>query len=220
MSRWFSRLRTNQRLALVALLLGLLAVFSSPASRASVDPHALTLAAQRGSDRVQPRELANWLIEGRADYRLIDLRDETAFAAYHLPGAENIPFAAIADSGLAPTEKIVLFSDDGTRAGESWVLLKAQRFSAVYVLDRGLDGWKRDVLFPVLKDESSEEVRRENERVKNIATHFGGAPRSTARGTLEGPGAAAGTPLALPKVEAPTMPAGAKKVAPKKKEGC
>ncbi len=220
MSSRFSRLGTNHRLALVALALGALAVFARPVTRASVDPRELATIVQRGFDRVQPRELADWIIKGRSDYRLIDLRDAAAFSTYHVPEAENIPFAALSDGGIARNETIVLCSEDGTRAGEAWVLLKAQGFKAVYILDRGIEGWKQDVLFPVVKEDAATPAERAaNERVKQVALHFGGAPRA-AGGSSGSVGTPAVVPTALPKVDAPSLPGVAKKPAVRKKEGC
>jgi rhodanese-related sulfurtransferase len=218
MIRWLSHLGTNQRLALVALLLGACAVFASPAPRATVDAREIAAAVQQGFDRVPPRDLADWIVTGRTDYRLIDLRDDGAFATYHIPGAENVPFASLSGNDLDRNEKIILCSADGTRAGQAWVLLKARRFSAVYILDRGLEGWKQDVLFPALRPDPTSIERLENEKSRAMAAHFGGAPRTPGvAGDVAGAGAAA---VPMPKVEAPVLPAGSKKAPAKKKEGC
>lgn len=220
MTSHLSRLGTNQRLALAALVLGALAIFARPVARASVDPRELAMAVQRGFDRVQPRELAGWIIKGRSDYRLIDLREEAAFAAYHIPAAENVAFAALPDAGLARNETIVLCSEDGTRAGQAWVVLKAQRFKAVYILDRGLEGWKQEVLFPALAENAATPTAQaENERLRQVATYFGGAPRA-AGATPATTATPAVVPAAAPKIDVPSLPGGAGKPAVKKKEGC
>ncbi len=220
MTNWSSRFTTNQRLAVLALLLGAGALFSNATARASLDPRELAMAMERGTDRVQPRELADRILKGQSDYRLIDLRDAAAFASYHIPGSENIPLAALADSGVARNETVVLYSEDGSRAAQAWVLLRAQRYQAVYVLDRGLDGWKQDVLFPVLKENATNPAEQlDNERLRQVSAHFGGAPRSGA--VQDSTVIVPSMPATMPKVEVPASPAGeAKPVAKKKKEGC
>ncbi len=220
MTNAFARLTTNQRLAVLALLLGAIALFSNTRMRATLDPRELAMAVDRGSERVQPRELADRILKGQADYRLIDLRDASAFAVYHIPGAENVPLAALGDGSLAPGETLVLYSEDGSRAAEAWVLLKAQGFRAVYVLDRGLDGWKQDVLFPVLKENAVNPAEQQaNERLRQVSAHFGGTPRTGTQAAAAGV-AAPVTSAAMPKVELPAAPGGAKPAPRKKKEGC
>jgi rhodanese-related sulfurtransferase len=220
MTRWIAGFTTNQRLAAIAVLLGVGALFSTTTARASLDPRELAVAIASGTNRVQPRDLADRILEGRSDYRLIDLRDTAAFAAYHIPGAENLPLTSLADPGIGHTETVLLYSEDGSRAAEAWVLLRAQRYQAVYVLDRGLDGWKQDVLFPALKESPANQAERQaNERLRQVSIHFGGAPRMGGE-----QGAASATPamtVAMPKIEAPVLPAGERKpAAKKKKEGC
>jgi len=218
MRKWFWTLGTNQRLALLALGLGIVAVFARPAPGATARVHPQDLAAtlERGGT-VQPMQLADWLIKGTTEFRLIDVRDEPAFASYHIPGAENVPLASVADAAIAHDEKVVLCSDDGTRTAQAWFVLKALGFGSVYVLAGGLDGWKRDVLFPALAEAGTPAERAENERRQQVSAHFGGAVRTG------GGGEVAGALPALPAlVEAPSLPGGVNKAAAKKKkkEGC
>jgi hypothetical protein len=77
-----SALSTNQRLALLAFVLGLGALAASPAGSGAVSviPEELAAGIQRKAERVAPAELADWIIQGRA-FRLVDLRAEAAYAA-------------------------------------------------------------------------------------------------------------------------------------------
>jgi rhodanese-related sulfurtransferase len=210
-------LTLNERLAAAALVLGALAVFAQPMPGATVavDARALAQAAQREGGRVDPLELADWLVRGRADLRLIDLRDEQAYAEYHIPGAERVPPAALPDAGLLRNETIVVYSDDDLAAAQAWVLLRALGFHGARALRGGLDAWRDEVLFPVLADDPTPFQAERNARLEALARHFGGQPR-------HGSGAAApAAPAALPKVDAPAGPA-APPASPgkKKKEGC
>ena len=60
---------------------------------------------------------------GRSDYRLIDLRGERDYSAYHIPTAENVTLTALPESALLANEKIVLYSDGGIHASQAWMLL-------------------------------------------------------------------------------------------------
>ncbi len=225
MMRRLSKLSTNQRLALVAFLLGLAAVFARPTPGGSVSlrPQELAVIVQKEVDHVRPVELADWIITGRADYRLIDLRDEEAFAAYHVPGAENIRPAALLSSDVARNEKLVLYSDDGVRAAQAWFLLRAEGYKAVYMLSGGLDGWKREVLFPTIAADAPTAQQADMAKLRAVCAYFGGAPNAGPPGQAAGgTGRAevAGVSAALPAVPRLTMPSGTRPAPKKKKEGC
>ncbi|MBK8232575.1 MAG: rhodanese-like domain-containing protein [Candidatus Eisenbacteria bacterium] len=227
-----SRLSLHQRLAGTALVLGSLAVVmpQPPAGRVTLDTAELARLVQTTEDHVRPRELADWILAGRSDYRLIDLRSQAEFAGYHIPGAENVPIAGLIDAGLPPNETLVLYSDGGIHAAQAWVLLRASGFRSVYSLLNGLDGWKEEVLFPVTPRSPTAEEARHFAAAVEVARHFGGAPRaadptegastSTFTSVLAPPVASPGSSIA-----APTLPSGAPRTSgsgakPKKKEGC
>jgi rhodanese-related sulfurtransferase len=201
------RLTLNQRLCAAAVALGAIAVFADVDRgpvRAFHERDLLT-TIQREADHVAPAELAAWIMAGRSDYRLLDLRDAQAYAEYHIPTAENLPLTAIADSAFPPIETLVLYSDGGIHAVQAWMLLRARGHRAVYTLRGGLDEWKDVVLFPSAPNDARATAR---------AAYFGGAPRGG-----DGPRPALAMP-ALPKVDAPPpSPAGAAP-ARRKKEGC
>ena len=151
--RW-SSLSLNQKLACGALVLGVLAVFARP-SRGNVvtlDVKELATVIDREGDHVTASELAGWIVSGRSDYRLIDLRGEKEYAEYHIPTAENVTLTALPDSTLLADEKVVLYSEGGIHASQAWMLLRAKGFKNAYTLKGGLDQWKEDVLFPTLAE--------------------------------------------------------------------
>jgi rhodanese-related sulfurtransferase len=226
MRNWMSTLTLNQKLALGALVLGAIALFAAPypGSRVTLDAKELALAVGTEIDHVEAPELAAWIIESRADYRLIDLRSEAEFVQYHIPGAVNVPMGSLTDAGLGRQETLVLYSDGGIHSAQAWMLLKAQGYKGVYMLKGGLEEWKDRVVFPVLADDPTPDQRSRDERLRTISTFFGGQPRSASAVTAGGagmPGMAMPAAPALPKVAAPPSPAGgARPGAPKKKEGC
>lgn len=211
-------LTLDEKLAAAALVLGALAVFAQPVpgGTVTVDARELADAVQREAGRIDPPELADWLVKGRADLRLIDLRDEQAYAEYHIPGAEHVSPAGLPDAGLLRNETIVVYSDDDLAAAQAWVLLRALGFHGARALRGGLDAWRDEVLFPLLAGDPTPFQASRNARLEALARHFGGQPRG-------GDGTAVAPPPtgAFPKVETPAgptaPPAGARK---KKKEGC
>ena len=215
-----SKLSLNQKLGVLALALGALAVFANvaPGHTVKVNAKELLTGVARAEDHVTPQELAAWIIEGRTDYRLVDVRDEEAFAEYHIPTAESVPLATVTDGALGRTDKIVLYGDGGIHAAQAWMVLKGKGHTRVYTLLEGLDGWKDLVLFPVMAESPTAEQQARFERAVQVARFFGGQPRAAAA-----PGAepvALPVTAAAPAVAPPTLPAGASSGPKKKREGC
>ena len=226
MSGMFSRLTLNQRLAAVAFLLGAVAVFGRPQSGpvGTVDARELARIVETEVDHVTVNELAGWIVEGRFDYRLIDLRDEAEFAAYHIPTAERVSITDLAGYGLGRNEVIVLYSGGGIHSAQAWFLMKARDYKAVYMLLGGLASWQAEVLFPTAPAaDAGAQARAAFERSARVSAFFGGSPRAAMAG---GEPATVGVapPVIMPEVKAPAVvaPAGAPAAARKKKarEGC
>jgi len=205
--RFLAKLSLNQKLGVLALALGALAVFANvaPGHTVTLNAKELLTGVERQEDHVTPAELAAWIIEGRNDYRLVDVRNEKAFAEYHIPTAENVPLATVTDGTLGRTDKIVLYGDGGIHAAQAWMVLKGRGFQRVYTLLEGLDAWKDDVLFPVVPQSPTAEQQAQFERAAQVAKFFGGQPRAAAAPGSE--------PMALPTqalaptVAPPTLPA-------------
>ena len=227
--KW-SSLPLNQKLGAIALTLGAIALFSQPhrGPVVTLDTRELALIVEQEVDHVKPAELAAWIVEGRGDYRLLDLRSENEFAVYHIPTAENVPVSALPDLPLQPNERVILYSEGGIHAAQAWFLMRAQGHTAVYTVLGGLDGWKDEVLFPVMPADAGPQERARFEQAAALARFFGGQPRAaasadaTTAGAAELPSMATPAEPELPKLAPPVAgraapAAGAKK---KKKEGC
>jgi hypothetical protein len=214
------QLGLNQKLGASALALGALAAFAdvAPGYTVKLNAKELLTTVARQEDHVTPAELAAWIIEGRADYRLVDVREEKAYAEYHIPGAQNVPLATVLDGGLSRTDKIVLYGDGAVHAAQAWMVLRGRGFTRAYTLLEGLDAWKDEVLFPALPPSPAPEERARFERAVQVARFFGGQPRAAAA-----PGSeplALPTQAAAPAVVPPTLPAGAGGGPRKKRQGC
>jgi rhodanese-related sulfurtransferase len=215
-------LTLNQRLALVAFGLGAIALFANPLPGpvVAVDAQEMALLVQREADHVTPQELAAWIVEGRADYRLVDLRSAKEFADYSIPGAQNVPLTDLTQPPFDRSERLLLYSQDGTHASQAWLMLRARGYRSAYTLQGGLDAWKNQVLFPTLREDASAEQRAAFEKTAELARYFGGTPRLAS--------AAGATATELPKLSAsavaapPPVAAAGGGAAPKrkKKEGC
>jgi hypothetical protein len=216
----------NRKLALLAVALGTLALLAQPhrGPFVKLDTRELASVVEAEVDHVTAPELAAWIVEGRADYRLIDLRTAQEYATYHIPTAENVPLTGLADHPLLRNEKIVLYSEGGIHSAQAWMLLRAQGHDAVYMVLGGLDAWKDEVLFPTLPADADAKARAQFERAAQVAKFFGGEGRI---GTVAEAGQATSTTAPamaeeLPKLTAPPpTPGPATSVAKKKKkEGC
>lgn len=219
-------LTLNQRLALLAFALGALALAAHPtrARTVTIDPAELALIVQRDADHVDVATLADLLVKGQSDFRLVDVRSEQDYAASHIPLAENIPIGALPEAGLPRNEKVVLYAEDGVHAAQAWFLLKAQGHKGAYMLRGGLAEWREQILSPVLLPAPTAEQRQENEKRAAVAAFFGGAARNAANAvppSHPSPAQVVSTPAAPPPAAIP-MPSVPPKAKPavKRKEGC
>lgn len=218
--------KTRRLTPVRVLALGLLAagLVSSVAgdpyrgSHATIDTKDLALRAAKGLDSVSVSDLADWIIQGRDDFKLIDLRGEKDFAAYHIPTAESIPLASLGSDSLAHNDKLVLCSEDGTEAAKAWFLLEAQGFKSVYLLQGGMRSWHDNVLFPT-KASGVDSAQFEKQAL--VAKYFGGAPLAAGTTTATAPALPV---IPVAPVVAPVQPVSSVPSASpqrrKKKEGC
>lgn len=215
MKKLFNYLTIPKKLALVAIVLGLLATIAgSPYSGSTVKVNVkdLTLSTVKNSDKVQVLELADWIIRDKSDFTLVDLRDEKDFNEYFIPTAYNIPMETLPESGLLRNQKIILYCYDDLRAAQAWFILKSINYKGVYILDGGLDKWKSEVLFPKLSADASKEQIAQFEKIKEISKYFGGQPQTGS------------TQVSETTVKMPTTPVAPKgnlnQPKKKKREGC
>jgi rhodanese-related sulfurtransferase/uncharacterized membrane protein YedE/YeeE len=207
--------------AVVLTGLGGIALFAGSPYRdpfARIDTKQLAMEAGSAADHVSTAQLADWIIEGRNDYLLVDVRDAAEYAIYHIPGAVNVPLAALTHDFANRNERIVFYSDGGIHAAQAWLLLRSLGFPSVYMLMGGLEEWKDGVLYPQAPTENAAPKEKvEFAKRVAVANHFGGAPRGAGSETTS-PGAAPALPKLAPPV--PSTGAPGAPVKKKKKEGC
>lgn len=210
-------LNLNKKLALVAIILGVFAIFLGDPYRSSflnLDVKEVSTIIEKEQNKILPEELADWIIKKRADYKLIDLREKKDFDEYAIPGAECIPPAQLVKTELPKTEKIILYSDDDSKASELWLLLRGKGYKSVYILKGGIKNWKEVVLFPKIPENPTAEQLQDFEKKKEIAKFFGGTPQTGETKESTHP----------PKITAPKLeyqsPVSSPGSTTKKKEGC
>jgi rhodanese-related sulfurtransferase len=128
-----------------------------PSAKTDVSLAAVAQAAARQDDRVSAHELATWLIEGRGDFKIIDVRKPEDFEAGSIGGAENIPIARLVTedvlSSLPKDRLIVVFSNGSETAAKATVLLRLSGFDA-HLLTGGYNAWQEKILNPDISAEA------------------------------------------------------------------
>jgi rhodanese-related sulfurtransferase len=178
-------------------------------------PRRLTHAVDaRTHAEVKANELARWIIEGRRDFTVIDLRAPEAFQKGHVRNAVNCGGChANAAEGRAAVEKgdfvdltknLVVYTDTGADPVElPKVLANNPR---LYLLKGGYQAWRDEVLAKVSFEGVLDQDRLyELQQREAVRAFFAGERPST--------GAVAPLPVAPIKRESAHKPAGAR-------EGC
>ncbi len=212
---FISKQSLNIKLAGGTVLLGLIAlIIGNPSTNISrIDEQDLAVMVEKGTDHISVEDLADWIIKGKVDYRLIDLRSEKEFAEYSIPSSENIQISDLLGSDLQRNEKIILCSKGGIHSVQAWFLLKAKGYKNVYTLRGGLDEWKDKILFPKLAVNAAPKEKAKFDKMAEVSKFFGGEPQT---GLTE---AAMTNMPVLPKLQMPiaSPTTGTPK---KKREGC
>ncbi len=137
---------------------------------------AAALAALAGSpvpplaeDEISAVELAEWIRARRTDLVVLDTRPEQALEADGLPGAR-----LAADFEADTVDTVVLYGDKQLTA--ALPLRGSPR--RVLRLRGGIEGWNRDVLFPVIRSDASQRQKTEFASRAQLSRYFGGSPRA------------------------------------------
>lgn len=218
MIKILSNLSITRKLGIIALALGFFAIFAgSPyeSYKVSLNTKNLAMNAERNAEDVSVNDLANWIIQGKYDFRLIDLRTPKAYAEYHIPTSQNFQLPDLLNQNFFPTDKIILYSDNDKNAVIGWFLLKSKKIKAAYILKGGLKEWENQILFPKLPANPSANQLSTFNKMKEISKFFGGTPQTgESKNEQQTPSI-----KKLPKLQLPAnIPTGAQKK--KRREGC
>ena len=133
------------------------AVACSPSAKNDVSLTDVAQAAARQDDRVSAHELATWLIEGKGDFKLIDVRMPADFEKGSIGDAENIPLAELVSDtaiGALPTDrKVIVYSNGSENAAKAAVMLRLSGINA-HLLTGGYNAWQEKILNPDISAEA------------------------------------------------------------------
>lgn len=110
------------------------------------------LITQRGIKEIDTR-VAIQLINHQ-DALVLDVRDDSEYAAGHLPNSKHIPSEKIEERWIElqkfKEKPIVVIYRGGIRSNQASLVLKKNGFAQVFNLMGGIDTWKRASL-PIVK---------------------------------------------------------------------
>jgi rhodanese-related sulfurtransferase len=164
----------ERALAIAAVVGGALAVVAgSPtrATRGSVDVTELARIVEHEEDHVTAVELARWIRDDKPRLRVLDIRADSEFADFHIPGARRVPLAEIARMPLDSSATYVLYSEGGTHAAQGWFLLRARGVKNVFFLRGGLYEWLEEVMNPRV---ASTTPQAQRDSIRALTLWFGG----------------------------------------------
>lgn len=144
----------------------------------SFKPDVLAKAILENEDQLSPAELSDWIIQGRNDYQLIDIRDAKIYENGHIKGAQNIPLNDLLqkktiERELSRDKLIVIYSNGNSHAHQAWLVLKAARVDSV-VLEGGYNNWNKMILNPKLPAEPTDDEILRYKKDKSVAEYYGG----------------------------------------------
>ncbi len=157
-------MKRRTKVTVIALLLAGLAACGGDAANNTtlID---VAQAAARKSDRVGVVELAEWLIEERQDFVLVDVRMPDDVKNGQIGDARHIPIGALMTQDVLDTlptdRKVVVYSNGSENAAKAAALLRVAGFDA-HVLSGGYNAWHARILNP---DIPAEELDGEELRV-------------------------------------------------------
>lgn len=135
----------------LATVLAVATTMARGTGSAPLNASALAQNIAQQTNEVTPRELAQWLVEKRPDFQLVDIRDPWKFDDYHIPSAVNIPLSKLFDPAgfnqLARGKKIVLYDEGTGGAAQAQLLLSMKGYNA-YSVHEGINGWWYDLMTP------------------------------------------------------------------------
>jgi len=124
-------------------------------------------------------DVARSIREGRADLSVVDVRADSSFDAYHIPGAEQIALDELAARDWPPTQRVIVYATDDAEATRAAVTLKRRGVANAQVLRGGLLSWVSEIAEPRLAPlpaSASPAERAARREQLDLSRYFGGTP--------------------------------------------
>ena len=155
-----------------------------PSNESQVSLGDVAQAAARQDDRVSVVDLASWIIEGRGDFKLVDVRMPEDFERGKIGDAVNIPIAQLvtqdALSNLPTDRLIIVYSNGSENAAKATVMLRLSGFDA-HLLTGGYNAWQAKILNPEISATAFDGESLEIAEQRAYACYFVGERSDAAR---------------------------------------
>jgi rhodanese-related sulfurtransferase len=142
-------------LAMFIIPLGIILAFV-PANTThpyKLSPKDLLEHVNSGMQYFTPDEVAHMVVTKDPSLVLIDIRAETEYEKFHLPGAINIPLSSLLDENWKDyvdqdLRYNVFYSNGTVNANQAWMLTRQLGYENNYVLQGGLNYWVESIMNP------------------------------------------------------------------------
>lgn len=164
-------------LAIVTVVISLFAAIEGSPYRISIQPannNEEFKIAGKTLKVMDVNNLAEWIMDRRNDFLLIDLRPVKKFHNYHLPFAINVPNAKTQNEFESTSASIVIYGDNKRYSVSNLESLVKDRSEQVYILKGGMAEWINKILFPDLRENKLS--KKETDKIYKTSTFFGGKP--------------------------------------------
>lgn len=147
-------LKTYYILGALLILISLGLVVLPPAGpEEQIPPEQLLAKVMSPSRFLSPDLVASRLIDEDPSILLVDVRPESDYKSYSLPGAINIPLKDILNEKWKPylrqkSMDVVFFSNGDLYADQAWILCSRHGCDNLYVLNGGLNKWFTQIMKP------------------------------------------------------------------------
>jgi rhodanese-related sulfurtransferase len=171
---------SRNQIVLGAVLLAIGAALAVASLRGEPKRRLSLKVETESSRRVEPRELAAWMIEGRRDFAVVDMRSAEDYAKGHLRQAVNCGSCheskeagakAMKGEGFVDLSKKLVFYTEGD--GEEILLPRLLHDNPrLYRLAGGWSRWQKEVLAPVRFEGISDEEQLGEARKRAAVRSF------------------------------------------------
>ena len=139
--------------SILIVLAGGLVLLPKYEKHEGITPEELLANAISPERYITTDELADKIINQDPTLLLIDVRDESAFKNYSLPGAINIPLKKILDEDSQPylyqdEYDVILFSNDNFHSDQAWIICNRLDYENLHVLKGGINEWYNTIINP------------------------------------------------------------------------
>ncbi len=176
----------NKQIGIFAALIAgvmMLVVSGTGSPRYNFKPEELAKAIAGNEDHISSDKLSRWIIEGKSDYRLIDIRSAEDFKKGSIKTAKNITLTDLLtvktlDREFSDDKTIVLYSNGDSHANQAWLVLKSAGKDVV-VLTGGFNGWVESILNPKMSLRVSDDEVLKYRAASSMASFFGGSAETS-----------------------------------------